>query len=408
MSRSELQGRGGPWAVPRPALLALTRARSLALSGTLALAALAFALPAGTVTWADSVDLGPPLSVRVLLFETRGPIQVETAQARVRIRAARGGVAAGDGAVLPFWRSRASGPIRVAGTRGTSGAGVRVGGSVEVLPAEAGLMVINELPLEQYLVGLLAEEMYPGWKSAALQAQAVASRSYALHQCEAHAGLPYDLLAGTRNQVYGGLDSETESVRAAVEATRGQILTHRGSPILAAFHADAGGRTAASDEVWGEPLEYLVSHEVEGEDESPDTYWRLAVSRTTLGRALSEVGGPIGRVRRVEVVERSRSGRVARLAVEGTKGDTVVTGRVLRSALGDRALRSTLFDVRTTQDEIVFVGSGRGHGVGMSQWGARAMAERGASYREILKTFYPRTELVRIPRDLRVCSGGTG
>jgi len=200
--------------------------------------------------------------------------------------------------------------------------------------------------------------------------------------------------AGTADQVYGGVDAETRSVRAAVAATRGEVLVFEDAPILAAFHSASGGRTASAEEVWGRPVPYLVSIPVEDEEDSPDTYWRASVAGTTLGRALAPLGLRLGTVRVVRVVERSRSGRALQLEIDGSRGSGSVRARDLRTALGASVIRSTLFEVRRSEDGFIFVGSGHGHGVGMSQWGAEAMARQGASYREILETFYPGATLV--------------
>jgi len=144
----------------------------------------------------------------------------------------------------------------------------------------------------------------------------------------------------------------------------------------------------------GRPVPYLVSVEVEHEEESPDTYWRAAFPGTTLGRALAPVGVRVGAVRQVQVAERSASGRARRVRIRGDSGETELPARELRRVLGEGVIRSTLFDVHDAPEGFVFVGSGHGHGVGMSQWGAQAMAMRGAGYREILAAFYPGSELV--------------
>ena len=166
--------------------------------------------------------------------------------------------------------------------------------------------------------------------------------------------------------------------------------------ILAAFHGTAGGRTASAEEVWGRPVPYLESVPVEGEELSPETYWRAPVPREDLALALARLGRDVGRVGRVEVVARTPSGRAATVRIEGSKGRAEVRAAALRRVLGETRVRSTLFDVRPTPDGVVFVGSGQGHGVGMSQWGARALAERGAGYRAILARFYPGARLVSV------------
>jgi stage II sporulation protein D len=268
--------------------------------------------------------------------------------------------------------------------------------SGEVL--DLGLRVINDVPLEAYIAGTLGREVYSRWHPATLRAQAVAARSYALYQRARRAGDPFHVEAGTTDQVYGGLDAETPAVRDAVAATRDEILTWRGEAILAVYHSASGGRSAGAEEVWGKPLPYLRSRVVEHEDGSPDTYWRARVAGPTLARSLAPLGLGLGVIREARVVERTASGRAARVELrqDGGSGPTVnVTGRELRSALGEQRVRSTLFEIRREAGDFVIVGSGHGHGVGMSQWGAQAMAERGADYREILAAFYPGTTLER-------------
>jgi stage II sporulation protein D len=249
--------------------------------------------------------------------------------------------------------------------------------------------------LEDYVAGTLGREIYVEWERETLKAQAVVIRSYALHQRAKNHSEPFHVRAGTRSQVYGGVDAESPGVLAAVAATRGEYLAYQQLPILAVYHSASGGRTAGAEEVWGESVPYLVSVEVSGEEDSPDTYWRSSISRTKLGRALAKLGIQIGTPQKIRIVDRSPSGRALHLWVRGEKGEQTVEARALRTALGDSVIRSTLFEIRVREDAFVFVGSGHGHGVGMSQWGAEAMAKGGASYREILETFYPGTSLVR-------------
>ena len=278
-------------------------------------------------------------------------------------------------------------------------------GTVRLIQQSGGLRVVNELELEDYVAGTLLGEVSEGFGDVVLRAQAIAIRSYALHR-RAHSRSPdYDVEASTTGQVYLGLDGETPAVRAAVDATRDQILTFGGEPILAAFHSAAGGRTATAAEVWGRDVPYLVSVGVPGEEDSPDTYWRAPVSCEELADALAVAGKGVGRVRDVTVVRRTPSGRSAALRVRGSEGDVSLSGETLRSVLGPTRLRSTLFEVRRSADGFVFVGSGNGHGVGMSQWGARALARNGADYRQILGRFYPGARIERISSQTALVAG---
>ncbi len=353
------------------------------------------------------VDARGVVWMRVLMLRGAGQVVVSEGDRETVLRAVPGeGLSVAGSAPRSSWRSRvAEGPIRVR----SGGRGVAVRGVVEVHAlygpeasgGREGLAVINEVPLERYLAGTLGREMYESWGSVALQAQAVASRTYAVHQRQTRLEAPWHLSSGTLSQVYGGVEAESEAVEQALEDTRGQILVQEGEPILAVFHSSSGGQTASAEEVWGEPREYLQSITVDDEWDSPDAYWRARVTRGTLGRAAAELGSDLGSVTAATIVERTASGRVARLELVGDRGRATVTGRELRSVLGESILKSTLFELRTDEGAFVFVGSGNGHGVGMSQWGARAMARRGEGYREILETFYPGTRITRLGRSRR-------
>jgi stage II sporulation protein D len=284
--------------------------------------------------------------------------------------------------------------------------GRRFWGAIELLRGSAGLRIVNELPLEDYVAGTVLGEISEQWGAAVLRAQAIAARTYALHRRVHPRSADFDLRATTADQVYLGIDGESPTVRAAVDATRGQVLTYQGAPILAAYHSAAGGRTASAEEVWGQRLAYLASVDVEGEEDSPDTYWRTRISPGALGAALEAAGHPVGRVRDVAVAERSASGRARMLRIHGSRDTIEVSTGVLRRVLGAGYLRSTLFELRRSGSDFVFVGSGNGHGVGMSQWGARALALRGAGHRQILLHFYPGTRLERVPA--RIARHGDG
>lgn len=274
--------------------------------------------------------------------------------------------------------------------------GHRLRGAVEISKGPGGLRVVNELPLEDYVAGTVLGEVSEAWGAALLRAQAVAIRSYALHRRAEAGSRDYDVEADTRAQVYLGLDGETDAVRDAVAATRGQVLTFDGAPILAAFHSAAGGRTASAEEVWGREVPYLRSVPVPGEEDSPDTYWRARISPEALRAALVADGHELGQPRGVTIVERTSSGRALAVRIRADGGAVVVSGEWLRRAIGAQRLPSTLFDVRRAGSDFVFVGSGRGHGVGMSQWGARALASQGATYAQILARFYPGARLERV------------
>jgi stage II sporulation protein D len=332
---------------------------------------------------AGAHSTGAPV-IRVLLIESEDEVVLQASPPRgskVRIRAVSGGLRVDHRPGGKVWRLPGSG-VKAVGS-------LRVRGDVEVRRVQAGLQVVNRVTLEDYVAGILGREIYPGWDPETLKAQAVVARTYALHQRDRSLHRPFDVRAGTRSQVYGGVDAETPALRAAVTATAGEVLIFEREPILAAYHSASGGQTASAEEVWGESVPYLVRVEVAGEEVSPDTYWRASISASKLGRALAGLDVDVGTPREVQVASRSPSGRALRVAIRGEGGSHTMDARALRGALGGSVIRSTLFEIRAAPNGFVFVGSGHGHGVGMSQWGAQAMAERGVRYREILAAFYP-------------------
>ncbi len=355
-------------------------------------AALCWILAMGGSGMAGADDVAPasgPVVMRVLLMEADGPVRARDS------RAGGGGVIVEPGPrgllvdrrpVGDVWRLEGSGFVTVHQ--------MRFRGELEFRSSSNRMQVINEVDLEDYVAGILGREIYPDWHPEMLKAQAVVARTYALHQRAESGGQAFHVEAGTGSQVYGGVAAETPAVRAAVSATRGEILAYAKKPILAVYHSASGGRTASSEEVWGRSLPYLVSLEVADEQDSPDTYWRATISKTKLGRALGSLGIRIGSPRELQVLDRSRSGRALRVRIRGSKGSHNLEARALRVALGESVIRSTLFEIRPANDAFVFVGSGHGHGVGMSQWGAQSMAQKGSTYREITRAFYPGASLV--------------
>lgn len=327
--------------------------------------------------------------IRVLLHSSPDAVRVGVPGAAQEIRLLdRGGVqelfVPGQGR-LRRWDPQGPGPWRV-GPR-------TVRGQISVRVEAGRIEVLNRVDLEHYVASTVGGEMMSSWPREALRAQAVAARTYALHQARKQAGAAWDVRATTQSQVYGGLDAETAETRAAARATAREVMTYAGQPILAVFHSTAGGRTEAAGEVWGHDLPYLRVLEVDDEDDAPHTYWRMTVAARDLERLFEVSDQPVGRLEAIDITERTRGERVKRLTVRGSRRAVVLEGDRLRTLVNDLGLRSRLFEIRVVEDGFAFVGSGYGHGVGMSQWGARAMARRGESYEQILETFYPGARL---------------
>lgn len=269
--------------------------------------------------------------------------------------------------------------------------GRRYRGSLELRHRGAGLTAVNIVPVDDYLLSVVPEEMPTDWPAEALEAQSVAARSFALKSRGRHAAEGYDLCTATHCQLYKGIASEKTASTAAVRATRGEVLTYGGQPIEALFHTDSGGMTESSEDVWGNPIPYLRAVR----DTSLGTMpWTKTMSTAALEQKLAAKGHAIGRLRAIELSplavgraakDRTASGRVKAMTVMGTKGSVTLSGTAWRSLLG---LKSTLFSAKLTKDSVTFTGFGAGHGLGISQWGAERLAETGKSYADILHHYY--------------------
>lgn len=267
--------------------------------------------------------------------------------------------------------------------------GRRYRGSIELIAHQDGIEVINVLDVEAYLRGVVPAEMSASWPMAALKAQAVAARSYALSLIGAHGD--YDLCADVSCQVYAGMDAERPRSDEAVRETDGIVVTYDGAIARTYYFADSGGVTASSSEVWGTPVPYLVARPDAVSPTGGDR-WRVTLSPGVVEDALSQLGVGVGTVTGLRVLGRSPSGRVDQLAVLGTAGSATLSRTQLEAAAGQWGLKSMRF---TLAGPLTLNGEGWGHGVGMSQDGARLLAEQGYGYTQILGYYYPHTKLVR-------------
>lgn len=255
------------------------------------------------------------------------------------------------------------------------------------------LQAVNIVGLEAYLKGVLPGEIYPRWPKEALNAQAIACRTYALYQIR-HARHPgYDLTATTFGQVYGGIEKEDARTDRALRRTAGEVLLYEDRPILACFHSHSGGNTTSAASVWGAELPYLQARPDSHAAVAPDTVrnWTAHIPLTELSHLLHHTA-----LQGLTLQRRPSSDRVAFLDLTADRPSSI-SGHRFRLAAGPRRIRSTLFTVRITGGIACFTGRGYGHGVGMSQWGARGMAEAGFAYPAILSHYYPGTRLARLP-----------
>gem|GEM_PF-494612 len=303
-----------------------------------------------------------------------------------------------------------------------------------------GITVVNILPLEEYLYGVLPNEMPATWPEEALKAQAVAARTYAVYNIlysNKFKSIGFDVGCSTDSQVYKGKSSESQATNKAVDATRGIILEYQGKPIEAFFHAHSGGYTADISDIYsltspvftGKKDPYSIGYAPSYDN------WSVTYSADDILKKVMPTKGDIGKISSIDVT-RSYTGRVLEMDIKGTKGSAKMEKNEIRNTLG---LKSTLFDIESDSDiyvmnssglverkmpgdislvggnsginvyaggnlytmgyniikEIPFFpsvftlnGSGYGHGVGMSQYGARGMADNGYGFVDILKFYY--------------------
>jgi stage II sporulation protein D len=266
--------------------------------------------------------------------------------------------------------------------------------SVELDGGRRALRLVNYVPVEAYVASVVASE-YPFTEIEGVKAQAVLARTYALRARDhAEGAAPFDVTDDTGSQVYRGADAETDVSRAATAQTRGEVLLYRGALAEATYYSCSGGHTADNESVWrGNPVPYLRGRPDPYDADCPDHRWTTTASAGGVLRALASRYG--GSVTGIEVVSRSPDGRVTAVRLLGS-GRTI-GGNEFRTAVngafGARTVRSTHFTVERSGGTYRFSGRGFGHGVGMSQYGARGQARQGRSYRDVLAFYFAGTDV---------------
>ncbi|MCA9836559.1 MAG: SpoIID/LytB domain-containing protein [Trueperaceae bacterium] len=263
-------------------------------------------------------------------------------------------------------------------------------GSLQFVAEANSLLVINWVDIEDYIKGVVPVEMKADWEFEALKAQAVASRTYVLAHLKPEAA--YDLCATEGCQRYEGYSSENPRSNEAVDATTGVVVMYGGAYAETYYHADSGGLIASSEEVWGGDLPYLPAHE-DISHSSPHSSWSVTLDATQMAASMTAIGKPVGAVSAMRITKLSVTGRVVEVSIQGSAGSTNLSGKTLRELLKAWGVRSTKF---TMLANLQVQGSGYGHGVGMSQYGANAMAKSGYEFTQILGFYYPYTEIHRL------------
>jgi len=318
-------------------------------------------------------------------------------------------------------------------------------GGIEVLrQTGSDMTVINVLPLEEYLYGVVPGEIEAGSPAEALKAQAVAARTYTINNLSKYKHLNFNLCTTTYSQVYKGYSAEHPATNKAVDETKGEIVTYNGKPAEVFYFSSSGGKTEDVKNVWGsDGYPYLVS--VDDPYESGNSWhynWQVSYTAQKIGEIMAGRGYNLGNILGVYITKRSEAGRATELVVKGSKGEQVYKNSGTRSFL---SLDSQWYEITTDSDVSVlaqdgstaktqlngkkvltasglqtintsgsvsligandtkkkvpsvptiytFTGKGWGHAVGMSQEGAKGMAKEGYTYKEILTHYFSGTKV---------------
>ncbi|ATW26993.1 SpoIID/LytB domain-containing protein [Candidatus Formimonas warabiya] len=260
----------------------------------------------------------------------------------------------------------------------------------------------QRIKLEKYIEGVVAAEMDPQWPQNSLAAQAILARTFTLKKIKDGGVKAHQTDASTSVEEFQAYDPArvNDRVRKAVRDTRGMVLLYQGEYINGWFHADSGGRTASSAveglDYRKEKTPYITSVKDPGQEITvpENKSWTARFSLDKVRAVVKDTAGnDPGRIQSAQITEKGPSGRAVKVKIN----NVTLSAPALRLALGNDEMRSTLIDKFAIENgQLVIHGKGYGHGVGMSQWGARALAEKGRSAQEIVKYWFKGVELKKV------------
>lgn len=346
--------------------------------------------------------------LRVLLFQSTGGIYLHNPNG-MTLYAKNKAVGTGNRILLKHDSAdnllvnnkiRFKDPVQITATGGTDVLDLdrntrrRYLGAFEIRRHKNRLAIINLVSTESYLEGVLNAEISTRWHMEVVKAQAVISRTFALFKREKRMNDPWHLSAGQHDQVYKGVEIADDRGRSAIRQTTGIVVAYKGRLAQTFYHSNCGGMTADPGKTWQHNLPYLKVMSVPFGRTDPRYHWETVIDDQEMLRILRKTGFPDHSVDSISISRRTASNRVFELTVTGEKSRTV-SGYQFRQASGYKRIQSLLFDIKRISGGFHFKGTGNGHGVGLSQWSAKEMAEEGYQYHEIIYYFYPGIELMR-------------
>jgi stage II sporulation protein D len=245
---------------------------------------------------------------------------------------------------------------------------------------------ILTVDLESYVASVLAGEVSPSWPKSALEAQAVAARTFAILRMRERKNQAYHVQSSVMDQVYK--NHNVKAFTDAARATSGQVLFYDDRLAETSFHSTCGGKTTDSFSIWGRPYQHLKGVTCENCKSSNTYNWHEEIPISEIENKLKQ------KVSDIKINSRSPDGRAQSVEILGAASPLRMTGHELRMTLGPMRMKSTLLsNIKVVKDKLKIAGRGFGHGVGMCQYGALGLAKKGKRYEDILAFYYPGTQL---------------
>ena len=260
-------------------------------------------------------------------------------------------------------------------------------GVIEIKPYAKGLYVINHIKTETYLAGVLSAEINTNWHREAVKAQAVIARTFALFRRKKRSNHSWHLYSDHRDQVYRGIDYADRNSKSILNETFSLVVTQKGRIVPTFYHSNSGGITEDPGNLWQYGLPHLEIKSSPYGKSDPNYYWSTTLTPGEMMKILLKGGIQIPYLEDIFIGKRTGSNRAANIIIISDEIKSISAANFRKKA-GYLRIQSLLFDVKKVNDRFVFTGTGRGHGVGLSQWGAKDMAEEGMSFVEILKFYF--------------------
>lgn len=266
-------------------------------------------------------------------------------------------------------------------------------GDIQLIRNNMKLSVINHIDLEDYVKGISVRETSHYWPIDSLEAEVIVFRTFALYKMQENAQKDFDLTSDVYSQVYSGRAAERYRINKAVDETKALVLTYRDAIFPAFYHATCGGHTDDAALFWNIDTPPLKGVACNFCQDSPHFKWHNVLSLGEVKDALVKGGYQTGNIRDILILGRDKSDRITNLKIVNDKKDMKISAKDFRNTLGSNIIKSTNFQVKVLNHDIVFEGFGWGHGVGLCQWGAYFMAKQGYDYKQILEYYYPGVQI---------------